>query len=235
MARIPRGTLIASMLALIIITSACERSASEAPVATFTPVQPSNAFATIESGPVENIETLQAVTTGTALAQGSATPGGAVTPQQGVTLTPTPLVVTNSTPTATLAVSAANTTAPNVPTATAMPAGSRPANYTLQQGEFPFCIARRFNVDPNELLNLSGLSDGVLYPPGTVLRIPQSGSFPGDRMLKPHPATYTVSQTGETVYSIACGFGDVDPALIASNNGISVGATLNVGQTLNIP
>lgn len=226
---------MASTLALVLlVTSACNRSASEAPVATFTPVQPSNAFATIDSGPVENIETLQAVTTGTALAQGSATPGGAITPQSE-TQTPTPLVVTNSTSTATLAVSAANTTAPNVPTATAIPAGSRPANYTLQQGEFPFCIARRFNVDPNELLNLSGLNDGVLYPPGTVLRIPQSGSFPGDRMLRNHPATYTVSQTGETVYSIACAFGDVDPALIASNNGISVGSTLNVGQTLNIP
>lgn len=234
MARMQRGMMIASTLALVmIITSACNRSASEAPVATFTPVPQSNAFATIDSGPVQNIETLQAITTGTALAQGATTQDGSVITPQVVTETSTPLVVTNSTPTATLAIS--SSAAPDVPTATPIPSGSRPASYTLQQGEFPFCIARRFNVDPAELLRLSGLSEGVLYPAGTVLRIPQSGSFPGDRMLRNHPATYTVSQTGETVYSVACAFGDVDPALIASNNGISVGATLNVGQTLNIP
>ena len=230
MARMHRGMMIASTLALVmIITSACNRSASEAPVATLTPVPQSNAFATIDSGAVQNIETLQAMTTSTALAQGAVTQDGSVITPQVVTETLTPLVVTNPTSTATLAVSG------DVPAATAIPSGSRPASYTLQAGEFPFCIARRFNVDPDELLRLSSLSSGVLYPPGTVLRIPQSGSFPGDRMLRQHPATYTVSQTGETVYSIACAFGDVDPALIASNNGISVGATLSVGQTLNIP
>jgi LysM repeat protein len=221
--------MIASTLALVIITTACERSASDAPVATFTPVPQSNVFEPIDNGSVTNIETLQAMTTSTALAGGAVTQDGSVITPQVATETPTPLVVTNPTITATLAVSG------DVPAATAIPSGSRPASYTLQAGEFPFCIARRFNVDPDELLRLSGLSGGGMYPAGTVLRIPQSGSFPGDRMLRNHPATYTVSQAGETVYSIACAFGDVDPALIASNNGISVGATLTVGQTLNIP
>ena len=238
MARIQRGTLMVSTLALVLlVTSACNRSASEAPVATFTPVQQSNAFATIDSGPVENIETLQAVTTGTALAQGSATPGGAITPQ-AETQTPTPLVVTNATPTATLAVSAANTTAPNVPTATTIPAGSRPTSYTLQQGEFPFCIARRFNIDPAELLALNGITDGDLYYAGMVLKIPQSGNpWPGSRVLNPHSPsqTHTVTAGQTTVYAVACYYGDVDPAAIAQASGISVGATLNVGQTLTIP
>jgi hypothetical protein len=105
----------------------------------------------------------------------------------------------------------------------------------LQPGEFPYCIARRFDVDPNEMLQLSGLTDGVLYPPGTVLKIPQSGSFPGERQLRPHPATYTVTNPDETVHSVACLFGDVDPDAIARANNIPVTADLTVGQVLNIP
>jgi len=37
------------------------------------------------------------------------------------------------------------------------------------------------------------------------------------------------------VYSVACAFGDIDPARIAQANNISVGASLSAGQTLNIP
>jgi LysM repeat protein len=232
MARMNRGTMIASTLMLVmIITSGCNQAYSQAPAATPTPLSQS-LFASAEP---TNMSDVQTFATGTALAQ-LTTPGapaptsGGITPQP--TLTATPLVVTNPTSTATLAVAQTQSAGPS---ATAIPAGSRPASYTLQQGEFPYCIARRFNVDPIDLLNLSGLSDGVLYPPGTTLRIPQSGVFPGDRMLRNHPTTYTVAQAGETVYGVACAFGDVDPALIAQTNGISVGASLNAGQTLNIP
>jgi LysM repeat protein len=105
----------------------------------------------------------------------------------------------------------------------------------LQDGEFPYCIARRFNVDPEELLALSGLSGDGNYPPGTVLKIPQNSTFPGERSLRTHPASYTVSSSSETIYSIACLFGDVDPAAIAQRNGLSASATLTVGQVLNIP
>jgi LysM repeat protein len=112
--------------------------------------------------------------------------------------------------------------------------GQRPATYTLQDGEFPYCIARRFDVDPVQLLSLSGLSDGVLYPPGTQLRVPQSGSFPGTRALRNHPTTYSVT-SGETIYGVACAFGDVRPEDIASANGLSAGAALTAGQQLNIP
>lgn len=235
MARMKRDMMIVSTLVLVmIITSACNQAYSQAPAATFTPV-PQNLFA---SAVPTNMSDVQAFATGTALAQLTTSPGAplatspaGITPQVA-TATSTPLVVTNATSTATLAVAQ---TQPSGPTATTIPSGSRPASYTLQSGEFPYCIARRFNVDPNDLLQLSGLSEGVLYPPGTTLRIPQTGSFPGNRMLRNHPATYTVGTTGETVYGVACAFGDVDPAAIAQANGISVGATLNAGQTLNIP
>lgn len=120
-------------------------------------------------------------------------------------------------------------------TATAAPVTGRPATYTLMEGEFPFCIARRFNVDPNELLRLSGLSDGMMYSAGTVLQIPQAGSFPGDRALLQHPTTYTVSSSSETFYSIACLYGDVQPSQIAQANGMALGSPLTLGQPIKIP
>jgi LysM repeat protein len=113
----------------------------------------------------------------------------------------------------------------------------RPATYTLQKGEFPFCIARRFNVDPDALLQASGLTSDQAYSmfSGMVLTIPKNAApFPGNRALQSHPATYTVV-AGDTVYSVACKFGDVEPNAIASANNISVTATLTAGQQLQIP
>lgn len=110
-----------------------------------------------------------------------------------------------------------------------------PATYTLQTGEFPFCIARRFNLDPGELLKINGLSSYSVYYAGMVLRIPQSGrTFPGNRALMPHPTTYNVSG-GETINTIACAFGDVDPDAIAYVNGLTPPYRLSPGQVLNIP
>jgi LysM repeat protein len=110
-----------------------------------------------------------------------------------------------------------------------------PATYTLQRGEFPFCIARRFNLDPGELLRINGLSSYSVYHAGMVLRIPQSGqTFPGNRALQPHPTTYTVGG-GETIHTIACAFGDVDPDAIAYVNGLTPPYRLSPGQVLQIP
>jgi hypothetical protein len=54
-------------------------------------------------------------------------------------------------------------------------------------------------------------------------------------MLATHPTTYSVLSGDETVYSVACKFGDIDPATIASTNGISISAKLTAGQKLQIP
>lgn len=133
------------------------------------------------------------------------------------------------------------------PTDTPVPAGTAtllpyatstpgiPSTYTLQAGEFPYCIARRLNVDPVELLSLNGLTTGDLYLPGLVLKIPQSGHiFGSDRAWHSHPDTYTV-KSGDTIYGVACWYGDLDPLEIASANGLSSPYTLTPGQTLNIP
>ena len=107
--------------------------------------------------------------------------------------------------------------------------------YTLHPGEFPYCIARRLNVDPGELLVLNGLLNQQTFYAGTVLQIPQTGNaYPGERMQQTHPTTYTVSRADETLYTIACAFGDVDPQQLAQANGLSIDSALYVGQQLNV-
>jgi LysM repeat protein len=110
-----------------------------------------------------------------------------------------------------------------------------PSSYTLKEGEFPFCLARRFNINVVDILNLNGLEEGEILYPGTTLQIPTNGrTFLGDRALRFHPDTYTVSP-GETLHSIACLYGDVDPRAIAQANDIDINQTLTSGQTLEIP
>ena len=240
MPRMKRDLLIVSTLLLVmIITSACTRLYSQAPIATSTPGQ--SLFAS--PGPTDAMAPVEAFATGTALAELTTSPGApgaftstspaGVTPQ-AATATGTPLVITNTTPTATLAVAQT----PQSPAATSIPPGTKPGTYTLQSGEFPYCIARRFNVDPTELLTASGLTSAQAnsLSAGTVLTIPQSGKpFPENRMRHNHPDTYTVDFSSETIYSIACYYGDVDPAAIAQANGLSVNADLTAGQKLTIP
>jgi LysM repeat protein len=192
-----------------------------------------------DSASFSDIATLGAQTSQTQTAM--ATSGTPSTPQPvvvtGTLVTPgadvgTP---TNIVPDATTDV-AATVPAINTPGGPLPTSGPKPGTYTLQSGEFPYCIARRFNVNPDELLSLNGISDGGLYMPGLALKIPQTGNpFPTDRALQAHPAAYTVLSSDETLYSIACKYGDVDPAAIASYNGISLSAKLSAGQKLNIP
>ena len=235
MATMKRGALVASILMLVaIIASACNQPYSQPPAVTNTPIDPNSLFATpLGMTAVQSFATQTALAlTGTpAPALLTETPGGAL---QTATITPTSLVVIpTTTATATLAVSG---TQPSGTLPTSAPVGSRPSTYALQKGEFPYCIARRFDVNPEELLTLNGLTRGDVYYPNFTLKIPQTGNpFPPPRALRTHPTTYTVASAGETVYGVACRFGDVDPSAIAQANGISVSSVLTAGQQLSIP
>jgi LysM repeat protein len=157
----------------------------------------------------------------------------AVTQLSG-TLQTTPTLANTATLTATLDPFWQNTT-PAVPTYFIPTPGPRPAYYILQVGEFPYCIARRFNVDPKELLALNSLPSGLIYSPGLALTIPQSGrAFPPPRALRSHPTTYIVPESQTTVYKVACQFGDVDPLVIMQYNNLT-SPILYFGMTLQIP
>jgi LysM repeat protein len=236
MSRKNRSIIIASTLLLAaVLVSACQQPYSTPPAATNTPLDTASLFSTPMDEP-DSMDDVENFITQTALAGASpdpviATATLAVGDSGAATATPTPLVDIIPSATATQAVAAA--------TSTSAPSGSKPNTYTLKNGEFPFCIARRFNVDPEQLLSLSGLTSAQAnnLSAGTVLTIPQSGSFPGDRSWHDHPATFTVGTTfnTNTVYGVACYYGDIEPSTIAQNNNISVDATLTTGQTLNIP
>jgi len=230
-----QGIRVSSILLLLaFIISACEQPYSTPPAVTNTPIASNNFFSSPIPQSGDSMNSVELFGTQTALAaQGNidipTATSGAVENSDQPTVTATPLVQLNPTNTATLAVS--NTV--NTP----VPSGSNPSTYILKSGEFPYCIARRFNVDPDQLLSLSGLSsaDALSLVAGTVLTIPQNSTFPGTRALSPHPASYTVVSSDETLYSVACKYGDISPSAIASNNNISVEADLTAGQILNIP
>jgi LysM repeat protein len=227
-----------------VVLSACNQPYSQLPSVTNTPIAP--LFSTTLT---PGMDTVGAFGTSTALAL-SGTPFGDIPTQTPgapvdatlqsllVTATSTPIVTNpDVTVTATLAVSGTTVSsgATSGPLPTSAPVGFRPARYELKRGEFPYCIARRFDVDPQELLRLSGLTIGQAYnlSTGTVLVIPQSGSFPGTRALASHPASYTAS-SGDTIYSVACKFGDVTPDAIAQANSLTV-ENLTGGQSYSIP
>ncbi len=109
---------------------------------------------------------------------------------------------------------------------------TRPLQYTVQSGETIYCLARRFDVDPEELPALNNYN--YLLNIGDVLEIPQTGSCPFERVILAHPDTWTVSE-GETVYSIACEYGDVYPEAIIAVNGLKEPYELTPGQVLQIP
>jgi len=235
------GPKLATILLLVaVLLSACNQSVSTAPAKTSL-ATPTGAFVTPQAGAM-SIETLAEFGRQTAQAQTAAAAGGTATTPQPVAIgtVTTPQVGTPATPTnvivVTSVVPAATTPVVVTPGGPIPTSGPRPASYTLQAGEFPYCIARRFNVNPDELLNINGLTNGQIYYPNLTLKIPQTGNpFPASRALQAHPATYTVFSTDETVYGVACKYGDVDPAAIAAANGISVAAKLTVGQKLSIP
>jgi len=245
-----RGLLVVFIfIGSTMLISACTQSLSSAPVVTQTLLPDGlfvSPFPSVEN-PMDQIAEFAKQTEAAQTSVAGGTPGTpqaisivgtVITPQAGVTptpgvSTPIPSTPTNAVPTTPAA--GLTSVVPSGPTNTPLPAGVRPTTYTLQNGEFPYCIARRFNVDPDALLNASGITSPDLYYAGLTLTIPQSGAFPGARMLAAHPTTYTVTSGDETIYSIACEFGDVDPGAIASANGISASSALTVGQALKIP
>lgn len=126
-----------------------------------------------------------------------------------------------------------------VPTATPVPVvvdKTVPSEYVLHGGEFPWCIARRFNINPIELMNANNIPSGQTYfAPGLKLTIPSSiGVFEGNPQLRAHTSPYNV-KTGDTFYSIACYYGDLWPEEIAAANGLKLGDSLPAGTALIIP
>jgi LysM repeat protein len=219
MRRLATGALIASAL----VIGACTRSASTAPTST-----PAGGTASPLTGQQATMEAVRSALLSQTAAAGQGTSAATSTPGPGTggIMTATPAV---GTPGATSAAQPTITrTLPPIPTVVV------PATYTLHEGEFPYCLARRFNRNPDDILAINGLTNSSIVSPGETLTIPTSGTFPGQRSLLPSPASYAVL-VGDTIYSVACRYGDVDPMGIAAANGLSSPYTLTPGSTIQIP
>jgi LysM repeat protein len=118
-----------------------------------------------------------------------------------------------------------------VPTATP----GIPNKVKLQKNEYIYCLARRYDIDPVALMNFNGLGPYTLLNTGQVIKLPQDApQFPGSRQLLDHPTVVTVA-ADDTIYTLACAFGDVDPLAIAIANGLTEPYKLKPGQQLHIP
>jgi LysM repeat protein len=214
--------IAASMLA------ACSRSASKAPSSQATATKGN--FPSLNKTPA--VSQQDAIKTQTAIARQNLNP---ILDQPTATATTQPPAPGQATNTPPPPAAAQPTTAPaaavTIPTVTP----GLPATYKLQKGEFVYCIARRFNVNPDTLLSLNGLGKNEIVYEGMTLKIPTTGGkFPDGRTLQKHPAKYTVA-SGDTIYSVACKYGDIEPWAIALANGLAAPYTLTAGSVINIP
>ena len=210
-----------SLTILIVIISALLFSACTMSASTPPPVTPTT-----------NLSEIARQATETAIAK---------TPKAGETQVPETTEESMTDPTATVseAVEPTNTPEPTTSTSeTEEPTVYEyaiPASYTLHEGEFIYCIARRYNIHPEDLEVYNGYESGTLLYPGDTLQIPSgSRDWVGDRALQYHPSNYTVIY-GDTLYSISCLYGDVDPRAIAAANDLDIDQVLTPGTVLQIP
>jgi len=217
------NTVIFIIMVIILIgTSACTRAAYKAPV---TKTEPT---ATLSFPVSTQPNVMGEVISGTSTALAAM---GTFVP------TTQPEAATQeSQATVQIATAAATSTAaPTIQVPTPTP--GLPETYTLNKGESVYCLARRFNLSPIDLLSLNGLSGAELLPVGYVLKIPSGSEWNLDiaeRSLLDHPTQYTVV-SGDTIYTVACAFGDVDPNAIIFANNLSEPYDLTPGQTIHIP
>jgi LysM repeat protein len=149
--------------------------------------------------------------------------------------TPVTPVVTTQVVTVAPVTQVVKTTVTQKPVVVQQPVPALPQIYWLQRGEFPFCIARRFNIDPGQLMWVNGFCPGQIFYAGQGIIIPNNPlPYRGRRAFHIHPATYQV-RPGDTIFKIACFFGDVDPLYLAQVNELAAPFRLRVGQILNIP
>jgi len=199
---------------LMTILSACTRPASKAPVATATPT-------TELPFPMPGQPTvIKDIAAGTMTAQAMLTP--AVATQQ---------------PTIAIDVLASPTPVPPTPVIVYTATPGIPATYTMQLGDSVYCLARRYNLDPNAIISANPSLNADSIRDGTTINLPQGPVWPesmGSRALNAHPSTYSVG-SGQTIYHVACYYGDVSPEAIAQANGLAAPYTLTAGQSLIIP
>jgi LysM repeat protein len=216
-------------LVLSLALSGCQRSASKSPVNSPSATD-EIPFPLPTQNALKNLPTNTPATNKPAETTAPANTEPAAPAAPGATVTLPPLVLPTNTP-----LPAVPTVAPTFATVPSATPGM-PASYTLHAGEWPYCIARRYNIDANAILTANGLSVNSRPDAGTQLKLPTDtgGWTSGSRALIEHPAVYTV-KPGDTIYSIACDFGDADPNAIIAANHLTEPYDLTSGTNIQVP
>lgn len=214
-----KSAIILCVLVLLgLALAGCQRSASKAPEITPEFMEQVGTLLPVDQ------QIFNATMTAQAIIEEFNMPTQMVPNAQG-----TPVAITQMPPTP-----VPSPTPTNAPTPT-LQALTRPQSWAVQGGETIYCLSRRFDVDPGDMLAINNLYAGSMLSIGDVLEIPQSGAWPtDDRSLLAHPDTWNVSP-GETVYGIACAYGDVWPEQIIQVNGLKEPYDLTGISTLQIP
>lgn len=110
------------------------------------------------------------------------------------------------------------------------------SQYTVQQGDTLFSIARRFNSTVQAIAAANNIVNPNLIYPGQVLTIPDGvpGTPPPATPPPPTGSSTYIVRPGDTLGLIALRFGVTIQALAAANN-ISNINVIYVGQVLTIP
>ncbi len=216
-----RNMLSLLAIALFVVAlSACTRSASTPP--------PTTDDGEETGAQSETQATMDAVRSAILTQTAQAGEGGAATP------TPTEAPAeTEETPSA--------DTTPGASASTATPLGSE-IEYTVQPGDWIFKIARDFNVDPQEIIDLNSLTNPGSLEVGMVLKIPGQATSEPEVVDTPEagtgtPATGTtvhIVQPGEWIWQIARLYG-VDAQEIIDLNNLTNPASISPGDELIIP
>jgi len=113
------------------------------------------------------------------------------------------------------------------------------AVYTRHACEDLDCIARRFDVTVDSILNRNKLTEeeaNEVLGEGKQIYFPDEFEpFDGEHALLAHPAKYTVIEADETLFSFAGNFGDVTPEANADASDLDVGYNPPVSEVLDIP
>ncbi|MEA4811293.1 MAG: LysM peptidoglycan-binding domain-containing protein [Anaerolineaceae bacterium] len=210
------------MAVMLLAFVACERPASKAPVA--VPQTTSGAKTPLPPADPNGIAATQ---TAQAVISKFNMPTSIVTNAQGtkvaITQVPPTLAPIGTQPTPT-------NQAPGQFLAT------KPAEHVIAKGETVMCLARRYDVNPDEIISLNKLENPGSLSIGDKLKIPASGKFPGDRKANFYERPDIYNITGETTASeVACWYGDVYPEEVMQANNLKSNDLPAGTKTLNLP
>jgi len=221
MNKVLKSIVMVVVLVMLVMSTACTLSASK---------PPAKATATGELNFLTPTTVAGAIATQTAIAKA---PQVATATPEPPTAAPTavPTAKAQSQGSGSSSSSGGGSSARTIPTLT------RPSTYTLQKGEWPICIARRYDLDLASFFSANGLSMNSRPGVGTVLKVPSSGNWNssayGSRALRSH-TDFKVGAS-DSLYTIACYFGDVSPEGILAANGLNNSGDVHSGMTLKIP